>query len=263
MGLFEVFGLGAVHAGDAGEARARKLAPPETFFAGDALALLLAARAGDAVRLRNLVANGADPNSHGPASASKAVPQLTLLGYATYWNDERAMGLLIAHGADPLFEARQEDGNAFLLAIVRRDATGLDLLLRLFPMTQIPAATLSEIAFSALGFNCRPCLEVLFRQGLPPGIEDRAHYTLFMTALLREDLDMAEWLLVDVKVPLTAQTVRGVTGPNMVQRALTDDYRPGTPTYARYERFQAIMAQRGVKFPVETAAQIRARLQLK
>lgn len=263
MGLFEMFGFGAVSAGDAGEARARKLAPPETFFAGDALALLLAARAGDAVRVRELLARGADPNSQGPVSASKAVPQLTLLGYATYWKDERAMSLLIAHGADPLFKARDEDGNAFLLPIVRRDAMGLDMLLRLFPMTKIPAVTLSGLAFSALGFNCRPCLEVMFRHGLPPGIEDSAHYTLFMTALLREDLDMAEWLLVDVKVPLTAQTVRGVTGPNMVQSSLTDDYRPGTPTYAHYQKFQAIMAQRGVKFPVESSAEIRARLQLK
>jgi hypothetical protein len=262
MGLFERFGLGAARAG-AGGPKAPDLPGPEAFFAADALALLTAARAGDESRVRELIAGGVDPNSHGPASTSKATPQLTLLNYATSLHDERALGVLIANGADPLFAAREEDGNAFLFPIVRGDAAGLDMLYKLFPMSRIPPRIQSKNAFSALGFNCRPCLEVMFRHGLPPGVEDVRHYTLFMEALSREDLDMAEWLLADVNVPLAARTSRGVTGPNMVQSGLTEDYRPGTPTYLRYRKLQAIMADKGIAFPVESAAQYRARMNLK
>jgi len=260
MGLFEMFGMGAARAGDA---RAPTLAPAESFFQGDALALLQAARAGDEPRVRELVARGTDPNSHGPASASKATPQVSLLGYAVSQHDGRAAALLIAYGANPLAEARPEDGNDFVLPLVRGDAQALDLLYQLFPMARIPPEVQSRNAFSALGFDCRPCLEVMLRRGLPPGVEDPAHYSLFMKALLGDNLDMAEWLLVDVKVPLTAQTVRGVNAPNMVQRALEQTYKPGTSTWARYQRFRAVMEDRGVRFPVETAAQVRERLHLK
>lgn len=257
MGLFESFGWGAAKVGDA---RAPKLAPPEAFFEGQALSLLQAARANDELRVRELVARGVDPNSHGPVTASKAVPQVSLLGYTVYLHDARAARLLIAAGANPLLETRPEDGNDFVLPLVRGDAVGLDLLYQLFPMSRIPAEVQSSDAFSALGFECRPCLEVMFRRGLPVGVEDTAHYTLFMTALLREDFDMAEWLLVDMKVPLTAQTVRGVTAPNMVQSALTEDFRPGSPTYLRYEKFRSVMEDRGVRFPVESSAAILSRL---
>ena len=260
MGLFEKFGLGAARDGDA---RAPKLAPPETFFQGDSLALFQAVRAGDEAQAKALVGRDVDPNGHGPISASKAVPQISLLGYLVYLKDARAATLLISLGASPLSEARPEDGNDFVLPLVRHDAQGLDLLYQLFPMSKVPAKVQSDNAFSALGFDCRPCLEVMFRHGLPVGVEDPTHYSLFMSALLGENLDMAEWLLVDVKVPLTAQTVRGVNAPNMVQRALTESYRPGTPTYARYQKFRSVMEERGVRFPVETAAQVRARLGLK
>jgi|GEM_PF-6899545 len=260
MGLFEKLGMGAAAAGDA---RAPRLGPPESFFQGGALDLFQAASAGDEARVRDLVAQGVDPNSHGPASTSKATPQVSLLGYAAAVHDGRAAALLVAHGANPLAEARPEDGNDFVLPLVRHDAQALDLLYQLFPMSRIPAPVQAQNAFSALGFNCRPCLEVMLRRGLPPGVEDPAHYSLFMKALLAEDLDMAEWLLVDVQVPLTAQTVRGVNAPNMVQRALEQTYKPGTPTWTRYQKFRSVMEDRGVRFPVETAAQVRERLHLK
>lgn len=260
MGLFEMFGLGAAHAGDA---MAPKLAPPDRFFTGAALELLEAAQAGEELRMRDLVARGTDPNSHGPASTSKAVPQVSLLNYATYLHDARALRLLIAVGADPLAKARDEDGNAFLFPIVRGDAKGLDMLYEVFPLSRVPEDVQASNAFSALNFHCRPCLEVMFRRGLPAGVEDSTHYSLLMMALLAEDLDTAEWLLEDVKVPLAAQTVRGVNAPNMVQRALEQTYKPGTSTWTRYQKFRSVMEDRGVRFPVETPAQVRERLHLK
>ena len=102
MGLFELFGMGAARA-DVPDARAPRLARADAFFQGQPLALLQAALAGDAALARQLVAQGVDPNSHGPAAESKNVPQLTLLNYATGLQNERAMAILLAVGADPIF----------------------------------------------------------------------------------------------------------------------------------------------------------------
>lgn len=260
MGLFELFGMGAAEA-DVPNARAPQLARPEAFFQGQALALMQAALTGDATQARQLVAQGVDPNSHGPASTSKAVPQLTLLNYATGVQAERAMAILLSVGADPLFEPRDEDGDAFLFAIVRNDAKMLDVLYRLFPMSRIPSVRQSQNAFAALRFNANRCLQVMFDHGLPPGVTDSRGDNLFMEALDREDFDTAEWLLVDIGVPLDGPPDRGGNTPaNQVQRALTEVFRPGSPSYVRYEKFKAIMERKGIVFPVESSAEYRARM---
>ena len=260
MGLFELFGMGAARA-DVPDARAPRLARADGFFQGQPLALLQAALAGDGAQARQLVAQGVDPNSHGPADLSKAVPQLTLLNYATGVHNERAMAILFAVGADPLFEPREEDGDAFLFAIVRHDAKMLDVLFRLFPLARVPPKRQSDNAFAALRFGANDCVKVMFEHGMPPGIQDSRHYNLFMESLNLEDFDAAEWLLVDIKVPLNdAVTVLGVTPANMVQRALDEVFRPGSPTYKRYEKFKRIMEQKGIVFPVETVLEYRARI---
>jgi hypothetical protein len=260
MGLFEWIGMGAARA-DTPDARAPRLASADSFFQGPPLELLKAAIASDDAEARRLVAQGVDPNSHGPASKSKATPQLTLLNYATGVQNERAMATLIAVGADPLFEPRDDDGDAFLFAVVRHDAKMLDVLYRLFPMSRIPAKRQSDDAFAALNFNANTCLQVMFDRGLPPGVLDSRGDNLFMEALDREDFDTAEWLLVKVGVPIDIPPDRtGNTPANMVQRALTEVFRPGSPSYERYEKFKRLMEQKGIVFPVESSADWRARM---
>ena len=119
MGLFESFGTG-------GAADAPRMTAAETYFDAQPAMLLRAALAGDAARVRELVAAGTDPNSHGPQTGSKNTPQITLLGYAIGQRNDAALRLLIQAGASPLFEPRAEDGNAFLFAIVRGDAAMLE-----------------------------------------------------------------------------------------------------------------------------------------
>ena len=78
----------------------------------------------------------------------------------------------------------------------------------------------------------------------------------------REDFETAEWLLKDVRVPLHAETVRGVNSANSLQEDLSK-YRPGTPTHDALLRLQSVMQARGVVFPVETSTQRRASRGLK
>ncbi len=264
MGLFEWFGPGAgcARAGD-GQAVAPGLPPPAFFFSGPALRLLSAARASDEAAMRQALADGANPNAQGPPSNRKATPQLTLLHYAVGVRDARGAALLVRHGADPLFEPRADDGPALLFPIIRQDPAMLDALLAVWPMERIPVPVQSMLASSTLPFHCQPCLAVMFRHGLSPGLLDSRKYNLFMEALSYEMLDIAEWLLVDIKVPLDTMTSGGVTPANMVQRALTERYRPGSPTHQQYLKFQAFMASQGVQFPVESSAEWRARMGVK
>ncbi|MFG6462502.1 hypothetical protein ACG04Q_13065 [Roseateles sp. DXS20W] len=263
MGLFELFGMGAANA-DTPDARAPKLARPEAFFQGPALDLLRAALADDEAGARRAVAQGANPNAQGPAATSKSVPQLTLIHYAAGVRNPRAMAILLAAGADPLFKPRDDDGDAFLFAVVRHDAQMLDALLQLYPLARIPPKRQSQLAFYCLSFNARNCLQILFDHGLPLDVRDSAGYSLFMRALNQEDLDTAEWLLAEKQVPVQDVMSSGggftVTPANMVQRALTEVFKPGSPPYRRYEKFKRIMEQRGIVFPVESAAEWRARM---
>ncbi len=263
MGLFEWLGAGAGAASAAeGTARAPQLPPPEAFFNGPDLRFLRAALASDEAAMRQALAEGANPNAQGPPSNRKATPQLTLLHYAVGVRQVPAMRLLIEAGADPLHKPRPDDGPALSFPIVRGDPAMLDALLTLWPLSKVPLARQSLLASSTLPFHCQPCLAVMFRHGLSPGLLDSRKYNLFMEALSYEMLDIAEWLLVDIKVPLDTVTRRGVTPANYVQDELAR-YRTGSPTHQQYLKFQAFMASQGVQFPVESSAEWRARMGVK
>ena len=208
---------------------------------------------------RALVAAGVNPNSQGPRSDSKNTPQITLLGYVVSQRSEPALQLLIQAGSNPLFEPRDDDGNAFLFAVLRKDTAMLDALYRAWPMSKIPTKTQSQTAFSALRFRCNPCLQVMFQHGLPPGVQDSRGYTLYMAAVTGEDFKTAEWLLKDIGVPVDEDLTRDVTPANQLQLHIAR-YRSGTATHDALLRLQAVMESRGVVFPVETVAQRRTRL---
>ena len=156
MGLFEFLGMGAVNAEEV-DARAPKLVAANRFFEPEAVALLNAALAGDETEVRRLAAAGVNANSQGPKSNSKNTPQITLLNYATFAQNERALALLIAAGADPLFKPRDGDGNAFLFAVVRHDAKMLDVLYRLWPMSRIPPQVQSQDEIGRASCRERVC----------------------------------------------------------------------------------------------------------
>ena len=255
VGLLELFGMSASQADPA-------LGPAEKFFATQPTALVRAALAEDISQVRKLVASGVNPNSHGPRSDDKNTPQITLLGYAISQRSEAALRLLIQAGADPLFVPRAGDGNVFVFTIVRKDSAMLDALYRAWPIAKIPAKTQSRNAVSALGFDCTACLQVMFKHGVPVGVQDERGYNLFMAAMSREDFDTAEWLLKDMAIPLDAETVRGVNSANYLQDDLVR-YRPGTPTHDRLLRLQAVMQARGVIFPVPTIEQRQQALSIK
>ena len=255
MGLFELFGASAAKAAPA-------LGAAEKYFDAQPAALVRAALAEDAARVHELVAAGVNPNSQGPRSEDKNTPQITLLGYAISQRSKVAVRLLIQAGADPLFKPRDRDGNVFVFTIVRKDSDMLDTLYSAWPIAKVPANVQSDNAFSAMGFNCNDCLKVMFKHGLPVGVLDSLGNNLFMEAMSREDLEIAEWLLKDIGVPLDSETIRGVNSANILQEDLSR-YRPSTPTHDALLRLQAVMQARGVVFPVETSTQRRASRGLK
>ncbi len=262
MGLLEWLGLGAAQANGA-SSRAPDMPPPDKVFEGPALDLLKAALAGNEAGMRQAIAQGASPkNAQGPRSTSKATPQLTLLHYAVGVRNPQALALLVAAGADPLFKPRPEDGPALAFPIVRGDAAMLDAFLRIWPLSKVPEDRQSLMASSTIPFKCRPCLEVMFKHGLPLDITDSLKKNLFIEALSFGDLDLAEWLLIEVGVPLGTQSRSGLTPANYVQAELAR-YKPGSPTHSRYLKFKAFMESKGQTFPVETAAEWRARTGVK
>lgn len=258
MSLLDWMGMSTASAAPA-NSRAKELASPDQFFDGAALELLKAALAGNEASVQDAIGRGANANAQGPKSTSKGTPQLTLLHYAISVRNTRAMALLIAAGADPLFEPRDEDGPALLRPVMRRDAEILDALLQRWPMSKVPQRWQSYIAFEAVVQGCKDCLAVMFKQGMPVGITNGQNYNLFMDALSVEDLDLAEWLLTQIGVPLTTMNSGGITPANMVQRGLTEKFRPGTPTHNRYLKFKAFMESKGIVFPVESSADWRVR----
>ena len=250
--------VGLLSYGGCASDSAPALGPPEKYFDPQPAALVRAALANDVGHARALVAAGVNPNSQGPRSDDKNTRQVTLLSFAVGQRSEPALRLLIQAGADPLFKPRKGDGNAFGFAISRNDTVMLDALYRAWPMSNVPAATQSDLAVAALRFSCSGCLQTMFKNGLSSGTTDSRGYNLFMEALSREDLETAEWLLKDIGVPFDSQTIRGVNSANHLQSDLAK-YRPGTPTHDTLLRMQEIMKSRGVVFPVETSAQWRAR----
>ena len=250
MGVCELFGARASDA-------APSLGPAEKYFDPQPASLVRAALANDVARVRELVIAGVNPNSQGPRSDSKNTPQITLIGYVVSQSSEGPLRLLIEAGANPLFEPRDDDGNVFVFTIVRKDSAMLDALYRAWPIAKVPAITQSRNAFSALGFDCTTCLQVMFKHGLPVGVQDGRGYNLATAALSREDFEIAEWLLKDVGVPLDAVSSGGVTPANHLQSQI-GRYLPGTPIPDVLLRLQALMQARGIVFPVETSAQWRA-----
>ena len=250
MGFFELFGTSVSEAGPA-------LGPAEKYFDPQPAALIRAALGKNAIKVRELVTSGVNPNSQGPRSNNKNTPQITLLGYAIGQRSEPALKLLIEAGADPLFAPRDDDGNAFSFAIVRKDDSMLAALYRAWPIKKVPVSTQREHAFEALGFDCITCLQVMFKNGLPVGVQDERGYNLLTEALSREDFEIAEWLLKDVGVPLDAVSSGGITPANHLQSQI-GRYLPGTPIPDVLLRLQALMQARGIVFPVETSAQWRA-----
>ena len=250
VGLLMLFSARVSHADPA-------LGPAEEYFDPQSAALVRAALANDAARVRELVMAGVNPNSQGPRSADKNTPQITLLGYAISQRSAAAMRVLIQAGADPLFTPRVGDGNAFAFAIVRNDGQMLEALYRFWPLAKVPAKTQAANAVETLEFDCILCLVVMFQNGLPVDVQDERGYDLLMTALSREDFTNAEWLLREAGVTLHARSSRGVTAANHLQNQI-GRYPPGTPIPDVLLRLQALMQAQGIVFPVETSVQWRA-----
>jgi ankyrin repeat protein len=228
-------------------------APGDYFSDPHSLALLSAARAGDLVKAKQLVAEGANPNDEGPKD--NQYNRLRLLHYAIAANDARAVRTLVAVGADVELNA-QGFGEGPLFAIVLDNTEMLSVLLDLRPVDTLSRATLKALLFRAVALNRPRCLELLLKRGAPIDFPDNAGYTVMMRAIDAQDYDMAEWLL------LKGASVQIMAGGDMtpaysVQYDL-QKFKPGSPTHNKVLHLKELMEARGAVFPALSPKEIRA-----
>jgi ankyrin repeat protein len=239
--------------GNLGAAPAFKLKPAAGYFSSpQTLALLAAAQAGNAARVRQLVAEGADPNDEGPAAQPN---RIRLLHYAVAADDAHAVRLLVTAGADPERDA-PGFGNAFLFAQFLDKLQMLGLLLELKPPGRLAQQTQQRLLFRAVELPRPRALLLLVQAGIPIDLADEAGNTAFLQALSARDYEMAEWLLQQGAASVREPTPADFTPANMVQFQL-GRVQPGSPSHARLARMQALMQSKGAVFPAPTPQQVR------
>jgi len=229
-------------------------APRYYFTDNKTLSLLDSVTAGDLVRARQLVEDGANPNDEGPRD--NPYNRLRLLHYAIAAKKPQAVKILMAVGADPEMNA-QGFGEAFLFAITLKDLEMLSLLLDLRPVTRISQRTLKSMLFESVAQPFPSGLELLLKRGAPIDFRDEAGYTVMMRAMDAQDYDLAEWLL------LRGASVHVVAGGGMtpaysVQYDLKK-FKVGSPTYNKVLHFKMLMEERGAVFPALNPAEVRAK----
>lgn len=232
-----------------------KLKAPRDYFAEeDSVALLAAALAGDLTTAKQLVAEGADPNDEGPRN--NPYNRLRLLHYAIAANNQRAVDVLLAVGADPELSV-QGFGRAFLFAMTLKNMEMLSLLLEKRPIATLSTDTIQYLLFESVSENSTQCVELLLKRGIPIDFPDGAGYTAMMRAIDAQNFDMAEWLIrqgASVHIEATS----GMTPAYSVQYDL-QKFRPGSPTHDKVLHIKKLMEERGAVFPALDPAEVRAK----
>jgi ankyrin repeat protein len=231
-----------------------KLKAPGDYFSDPrSLALLSAARAGDVVKAKQLVADGANPNDDGPKDNQNN--RLRLLHYAIAANDARAVRTLVAVGADVELNA-QGFGEGPLFAIVLDNVEMLSVLLDLRPVDKLSRSTLNALLFRSVALNRPRCLELLFKRGAPIDFPNGAGDTVMMDAMDAQDYELAEWLLLQ-GASIRIESKGGMTPAYLVQFHL-QKFTPGSPTYNKVLHLKELMEARGAVFPALSPKEIRA-----
>lgn len=232
-----------------------KLKAPRDYFAEeDSIALLAAAMAGDLTKAKQLVAEGANPNDEGPRS--NPYNRLRLLHYAIAANNQRAVEVLVAVGADPELSV-QGFGRSFLFAMTLKNMEMLSLLLDLRPIPTLSTDTIHYLLFESVSDNCSQCLELFLKRGIPIDFPDGAGYTAMMRAIDAQNFAMAEWL-IQQGASVHIESISGMTPAYSVQYDL-QKFRPGSPTHNKVLNLKKLMEERGAVFPALEPAEVRAK----
>ena len=232
-----------------------KLKAPEDYFTDNkTLALLTSALAGDLMKAKHLVAEGANPNDEGPRD--NLYNRLRLLHYAIAANNSQAIKILVAVGADP--ELKTEGfGRALMFAMTLDKVDMLALLLDLRPISKLSRETLKSLLFRSVAMPRPRCLELLLKRGVPIDYPDDVGSTVMMAAMDAQDYDLAEWLI------LKGASVHIQLGSDMSPAYLVQwhlqKFKPGSTTYNKVLHLKKLMEDRGAVFPALSPAEVRAK----
>lgn len=229
--------------------------PQEHYFTDEqTIRLLQAALAGDLDTAKQLVIQGADPNTEGPKD--NKYNRIRILHYAIAVSSSDGVRTLMAVGADPEFKARGF-GNALSFAMTLDKVQMLDLMLNLRPVSTLSAETIDTLMTASVTMPRPQCLDLLLQHGVPLDFKDETGYTVLMSAMDTQDYDLAEWLILR-GASVVIQTNYGITPANIAELHLKK-FKPGTPEYNKVLHLKDMMAERGAVFPAPTPAQIRAK----
>lgn len=230
-----------------------RLDRPEAYFQNpNTVAMLKAAMLGDAAQAHKWKMAGGDPNEEGPLTAKR---RLRLLHYGLAARSDSAIKILLDLGADPELDAAQ-NSNAFIFAMYLNDPVPLGYLLDNRSITSIPYDILVDIVKLSINMRFVKSLELLLNRGLPVDFEDPVGYTLFLEALIRTDVELAEMLLKR-GASMKVSTGAGVTPAYSLEQRLKEA-RPGSEMELKLMHLKNLMQERGAVFPAKTPAQIRA-----
>lgn len=236
-----------------------KLRPPQYYFSGNkTLELVAAAMAGDMLKAKWLVSEGANPNDEGPAN--NKYNRLRPLHYAIASNNKPAVEILVSVGADPELSV-QGFGRSFLFAMTLDNHEMLSFLLDLRPISTLSKDTIEYVLSDSVAKGCLRCLTLLLDRGAPVDFRNGAGYTVMMDAMDAQDYDLAEWLL-QRGASVGIETPSGMTPAYSVEFHL-NKFKPGSPTYNKVLHLKKMMEERGAVFPALSPAEVRARREQK
>lgn len=228
-------------------------APSEYFTDTRSLALLNAALIGDTTKVKQLIAEGANPNDEGPLDKPN---RLRLLHYAIAADNTQAVKILMASGADPEMVVKGF-GRALLFAMTLDNIEMLSLMLDLKPITSLSNDTIETLLFESI-FKPRPrCLAVLLQHGAPIDFRDAAGYTILMRASNAGDFDLMEWL-IQKGASVNIETTNGVTPAYSIQDKLAR-IQPGSESHQKLLRIKKLMEEKGAVFPALSPEEVRAK----
>ena len=234
-----------------------KLQPIDFYFTDPRVqGLLQAALDGDQATARQWVSQGANPNEEGPMTTP--YNRLRLLHYGIAAENESAVRILVALGADPELDRKGSSaGSPLLFTVTLQNPRMLAVLLDLRPVNTLSDNSREDLLFRAANLSTTDCLEVLLQRGFPIDIKDSLGRTALIDVLSKFDFDRAEWL-IQRGAQVDFEDRGGVTPAYMIQDDLSR-VKPGSESEQKLLNLKAMMQARGAVFPAATPAENRTK----
>ncbi|MFM7200008.1 MAG: ankyrin repeat domain-containing protein [Myxococcota bacterium] len=225
--------------------------PASEFFEGPALVLGMAIESARWDQVEQL-AQQVPLNTHHQK-------QMTFLHFALLKQQPRALTLLIRRGADPLIEVKGL-GTALGVAVMAEKTVFLKAIFEAGVGANVMDPHGMPYFFHAATKDNLEALQLFIERGANLNLTTPAGRSVVLHAFFRTKYDAVAFL-IQQGVALELPTTQGVTLANALQKELLhQQVNPQTQAYQKLSELKHMLEKRGVRFPVETAEQVRLRL---